>query len=644
MTSAWVAHLLSLAYGLSAALISLAAFYVVGLLLLPRRWHSSMRWPDCVVLGMTVYVLLCWVATSSRNIPLIYVMLVFGAALWVLVSVRFRWLRDTLEASPKNPATQEWVAGFGILYVLAYILVRTPAGAALLALPPDGALDLVTYARYAKHLMAYGTAHVDLAPFGYLHSPASAYLLAWHSLLFLGDPLNAAMPLLLMMAALFGTITVELARSVFGLFWRAAMAIAAIAVCAPAFRWALATYSLGELLSATSVLYLAGVSSRAAATRLVDGSLLLRITAGGTLLFFSAWSAAGSLGTIARGVFDVARHVSPLALLGLPSGTPLAAKAPEFLSSAALVVLPLVPLVWAAAAWALRRSSALERVDMSTVDRRLASAVVVYVAVGVIVGNVAVQAVRGPRPLNRPGAWRDLSQVDRMPFRAMTLKVADEPSGLSTALAMYYMPGRKANVIGRGVSLDDLPFEDVSRQQPMFIQNFGCEGVGHGDTVFAPGVGCLLMAPPSMTVGTSYPFNRTFLFLSFDRMTPRDPGGRWNTRSNLNLQMTADPQRVRLDRAMYMNFLVDPFLPPEVKPQRLVLRWGTDRRAEISVAGRQWFSLPVASNDWSGDRLWVLPVTIDFPDRRAMLFREVALTETPRGQVAVPMVSASPKR
>ncbi len=66
------------------------------------------------------------------------------------------------------------------------------------------------------------------------------------------------MPLLFMVAALFGAIAVELARSVFGLSWRAAMAIAAIAVCAPMFRWTLATYSLGELLSATVVLYLVG--------------------------------------------------------------------------------------------------------------------------------------------------------------------------------------------------------------------------------------------------------------------------------------------------------------------------------------------------------------------------------------------------
>jgi hypothetical protein len=635
MTGNWVfAQLISLGHGLTAAFISVAAFYLTGLLLLPRRWQSSLRWPDSVVFGLSFYVLLCWVGTSSRNIPVIYVILVFGAALWGLAAVRFRWLQATYGASHKNPATRRWVVGFSILYVFAYLLIRPPAGAAVLTLPSDGALDLVTYARYAKHLLTYGTANVDLATFEYLHSPASAYLLAWHSLLYLGDPLDAAMPLVFMLAALFGSITMELARSMLGLSWRAAMTIAAIAVCAPMFRWTLATYSLGELLSATSVLYLTGAFGSAAVTKSLDSSRIFGIATGGTLLFFSAWPAAGTLTNIALGVVEVGRHFSPLAVFGLPSGTPLAASTPDVLPSAALVVLPLVPLVWAAAAWALHRPLALDRIGTSAVDRKLAGALVIYVAVAVVVGNVAVQAVRAPAPVYWPGAWRELYQIARMPFQAFTLKVADEPNGLSTALAMYYVPGRKVHVIGRGVSLDHLPFETVSRQEPMFIQNFGCQGVGHGDTVSAPGVGCLLMAPPSMTVGTSYPFNQTFLFLDFDRMTSREPGGRWNTESTLNLRLTADPQRARLDRDMYINFLVNPFLPAGVKPQRLVLRWGTGRRGEVVVGERQWFSLPVGSNDWSGNRLWKVPVAIDFLDGRTILFHEVALTESPRGKVA----------
>jgi len=634
MTGNWAfAHLLSVTHGLAAALASIAAFYAMGLLVLPRRWQTSFRWPDSVVIGLTLYVLLCWVATTSRNVPVIYVSVVFGAALWGLIAARFRLLQSTLGPPYGNPEAREWLAGFSILYVFAYLLVRPPAGAALLTLPPDGALDLVTYARYAKQLLAFGTASIDFATFEYLRSPASAYALAWHSLFFLGDPLNAAMPLLFMIAALFGAIAADLARSLFGLSRRAAMAIAAIAVCAPMFRWTLATYSLGELLSATSVLYLSGVIGRAAAARSLHGSLLCGMAAGGALLCFSSWPTAGSLSSIARGVVEVVHHMSPLALIGLPSGIPLAAKAPDLLRSGALVVLPFVPIAWAAAAWTLRRSPALGRIR-TPVDRQLASALVIYVAAAVIVGNVAVQVVRGSSPARWTGAWRELNQIGRMPFRALTLKVADEPNGLSTALAMYYMPGRNTHVIGRNVAQHGLPFDTISRQQPMFIQNVGCEAAGHGDTVAAPGVGCLLMAPPSMTVGSSYPFNRTFLFLDFDRMTARDPGGRWNVEPTLNLRLTADPQRARLDREMYINLLVNPFLPTNVEPLRIAARWGKDKRGEFVVGERQWLSLRVGSDDWTGNRTWTVPIAIDFPNGRTILFQEVALTESPRGQIA----------
>jgi hypothetical protein len=629
MTSHWVlAHLLSLAHGLAAAFISIASFYVVGLLL-PRRWQSAMRWPDSVVFGLALYVVLCWIGTSSRNIPVIYVILLFAVGIWVLVALKFRSLQAEVGSPLKNIELRRWLIEFCIAYVFAYALGRPSAGPALLTLPPDGSLDLVTYARYAKHVLMFGTANVELVTFAYLHSPASTYLLAWHSISYLGDPLDAAMPLLFMLAALFGTIAVELARSVFGLSWRGAMAIAAVAVCAPMFRWTLSTYSLGELLSATSVLYLAGVAGRGIAARSVAGPVVPAFAAGCALFMLSA----GSTRHVARGVVEVVRHFSPIALIGLPSGTPLAARAPDSIPAAALVILPLVPLVWAAAAFALRRSPTLGRFSDSAVDRQLFRALVVYVAVGVIVGNVAVQAVSDRAPVHWPGAWRELSQIGRMPFQAFTLKVADQPNGLSTALAMYYMPGRRADVIGRGVPPNRLPFENVTREQPMFIQNFGCEGVGHADTVSAPGVGCLLLAPPSMTVGTAYPFNRTFLFLHFDRMSARDPGGRWNVGPTLNLRVTSDPQRAPLNRDIYLNFLVNPFLPAGVEPQRLVMRWGTDKRGEVLIGDRQWFSLPVGSGDWSGNRLWTVPVTIDFPHGRTILFHEVALTETPRGSV-----------
>ena len=628
-----IAHLLDLTHGLAGAVVSIAAFYSIGLLLLPRAWQTSLRWPDSVVTGLALFVLLCWVATTSRNIPIIYVTLIVGAALWGLIAVRFRWLQSRVGTIHKNQEIREWLATFSIIYVLVYLLARPPAGAALLTLPSGAALDLVTYARYAKQVLLFGTSDIDFATFEYLRSPASAFLLAWHSLFYLGDPLNAAMPALIMVAALFGTVTVHLVRFLFGLSWPAAMAVAVIAVCAPMFRWALATYSLGELLSATSLLYLIGLLAKTVATRSGYGSMLIGIGAGGTLLFLSARSAVDSPGTIARGVAEAVRHVSPLALFGLPSRLPRSAGAVDELRSVALVALPFVVFVWAVAVWAFRRSPLFARIGAAE-DRKLASALVSYIAAAVVIGNVAVQAVSVYRPTRWPDTWRQLNQIGRMPFQAFTLKVADEPGGVSTALALYYIPGRKTQVIGRGVAIDQLPFENVSRQQPMFIQNFGCEGVGHGDTISAPGVGCLLMSPPSMTVGVSYPFNRTFLFLNFDRMTPREPAGRWNTQSTLNLKLTTDPQRTPLDREMYINFRVNTFASDAVKPLQLAVRWGRNRRGEVMVSGQQWFSLPVGSDDWTGDRLWAVPVAIDFPDRSKILFQETALTESPRGRLA----------
>ena len=624
------AHLLGLTHGLAAALVSIGTFYLIGLLLLPRRWQTWLRWPDSIAVGLALFLLLCWIATSSRHIPVIQVALIFGATLWGLIAIKFAWLQSRLTALPKNQDMREWLATFSIIYVLAYLLVRPPAGPAVLALPPDGAIDLLTYARYAKELLLLGTAEVDFATFEFLRSPASAFLLAWHSLFYFGDPLNAALPALIMVAALTGTITVRLVRSLFGLSWRAAMAVAVITVCAPMFRWALTAYWLGELLSATSLLYLAAVVCGGVVARSLSASILPGV-AGGTLLFFSARSAVGSPGSIPRALAEALHHFSPLALVGVPDGLP-SAEAPNVLRLAALIVIPFVPFAWAAAMWAFRRSPLVAWIS-SSADRQLASALVIYMAAGVIIGNVAVHAASVSRPSRWPTGWRQLNQVRRLPFQTFTLKVADEPGGLSTALAMYYIPGRKAHVIGRGVANDQLPFENVSRQQPMFIQNFGCEGVGHGDTVSAPGVGCLLMAPPSMTAETDYPFNRTFLFLGFDRMTPREPAGRWNTRPILNLTLAADPQRTRLDRGMHVNFLVDTFIPDGGKPLRLVVRWGRNRLGEVFVSGRQWFSLPVGSDDWTGNRLWTVPVAIHFPDRSKILFQETALTESPRGRL-----------
>jgi hypothetical protein len=260
------AHLAALAYGLVVALCVLGAFYIIGLLVIPGRWQSFLRWPDALVLGLTVYVVLCWIAISSRNIPLKFIPYVLAAIIWIPVFNRLRALRGTLTTRLRSREARRWLLDFSLLYVLAYVLTPS-AGPAFLPLGPGDNLTLVTYARYARQLFEFGTTGIDLAPFEYLQSPASVYVLAWQSLMFLRDPLHAALPTLFLLAALFGMVVAETARTVYGLTHRGSMAIACFVLSAPLFRWSLGAYGITEVLAAIALLYVLRGLTRAAADR-----------------------------------------------------------------------------------------------------------------------------------------------------------------------------------------------------------------------------------------------------------------------------------------------------------------------------------------------------------------------------------------
>ncbi len=626
------AHLAALAYGLVVALCVLGAFYIIGLLVIPERWQSSLRWPDALVLGLTLYVVLCWIAISSRNIPLKFIPYVLAAIIWIPVFNRLRSLRGTLSTRLRSREARRWLLDFSILYALAYVLTPS-AGPGFLPLGPGDNLTLVTYARYARQLFEFGTTGIELAPFDYLQSPASMYVLAWQSLMFLRDPLQGALPTLFLLAALFGMVVTETARTVCGLTHRGSMAIACVVLSAPLFRWLMSAYGIAEVLAAVALLYVLRGLTRAAADRSAVSYHGVCVAVGGILLMFTVPPLAGWGQQVPRGIAALLDTVSWASLLGLPAAIPAGTELLPEARLASVIVLVLVPVLLAAIARAARGLRTLDWPGITEVDRRLARALVAYAVVALTLGNVVVYAVSRPRAARRPAEWRQLEAVNDLPFRALTLKVSDEPGGLSTALVMYYLPGRKAQVFGRAVPAQDLPFNEVSKEQPLFVQNFGCVGAGHTDAVSVEGVGCLLLAPPSMTLGTSYLFNQTFMFLDFDYMTPREAAGRWNTRPTLRLQVRSDPQRVPLDRDVFLNLLLHPMTPEGTKPRQLVFSWGVEHRGQALLGERQWFSLLVRRGDWKGDRLWMLPVTIDFLDGRAVLFNEIALTDEPRGTV-----------
>lgn len=640
MLSWLLSHAIQLAHGLSAALVTIGLFYVVGSLLVSER-RPALSWSDAVIRGLVLYLALCWIGVSARHIPVMYIAIGYIAFAWLLVSLRFQLFARSIKPRVLSAPARSKGALFVSFYVLLYVLLRPAAGSGVIPLAPAGNVDLITYARYARQVLEFGTPAVERAPFVYGWSPASADLLAWQSLLFNRDSLEAALPTLLMAGALFGLLAVDVARTVFRLSWRVSIVVGVVGLCSPMFRWALASSGLSYIVTSVIVLYLFGLIARAAMKRSADMSSIVSAAAGVVALWCVAPPTGDSLQRLARVIGELVSAVSTIALGGLPHHVSLAAEASRGLRPAVVVAIAAVPVLWGGGAYLLRRAGLLERENVPSVDRRLTGALVIYVGVGVVIGNIAVHLVRTPAGFWRTAAWAEMARLPVSTFGGLTLKVADEPDNLSTALALYYLPGKKADVFGRGVSLEQLPFESVSKQQPMFIQNFSCDGVGHPDTLSVRGVGCVLMAPPGMVVGTSYPFNRTFLFLTFDRMTIREPGGRWNTRPTLNLRVTADPQQASLTKDVFMNLLVHPFLPPDVKPQTLTLTWGSGHIGTVVAKDRMWFSFPVQSGDWQGNRLWALPIRIDFSTDRTILFQEIALTETPKGEVVTQPRSAA---
>jgi hypothetical protein len=161
---------------------------------------------------------------------------------------------------------------------------------------------------------------------------------------------------------------------------------------------------------------------------------------------------------------------------------------------------------------------------------------------------------------------------------------------------------------------EPLSYDQVSRVRPLFIQGFGCEGVGHEETMTVPSLGCLLFAPPSALPDTVYPFNRSFLFLEFDGLGIREPHGRWNSGTTVQLRLLVDIRRVWAYSTLYVTLGLNPYLPPGTPRQRVGLSWGRARRADVTLRRPEHISLPVERQDWRGIQEWTVPITLEFPD------------------------------
>lgn len=576
----FLTHLADLAYGVAAAGITLAVLTLFALAIVPKWRQAGMAAGDALAIGAACYVGLCWVAVGLLEVPLGRIAVAFALGAALLGAVWFRQVLARVTTEGRHELGRTALA-FTLLYALAYVLSMPPASEYFLPVRVSSDVNLLILARDARQLLEFGSRE---------HSSVAAYLLGGFSLGFRMDPLSAAAAAQCATVALLGVSVAGICRRWFGLSANTCLLIAAVAISSPFMRSLTAAYAWPALMAGLVVLFL--VARRPAAISFASASLLLVLMAP-TL----------QLASSVRAALAVAAFV--------PVGAAVA----------------LVTRWWA------NHPAAID-----SPDRRLTKAFFVYVAIAMVVGNVAVSAIRDMPRVRIHAAWRGVEALNALPFRSYMMHPG-RAGGSAAALVQYFMPGKTATVLA--LPLNELPFDSISRDTPLFLNQFDCAGVGHNDTVSVRAIGCLLLAPPSVVVGTSYPFNRTYLPVTFQGLSPRAMEGRHNIRETVLFTVLSDPQRTPVDRELYVNLLVFLQLPKDAPARPLRLAWGDKRRAETNIGEEEWISLPVHDRDWTGTRVRRLQLEAELPADSRMLFRDLSLSVDRRGRVMAGAESAT---
>jgi hypothetical protein len=280
--------------------------------------------------------------------------------------------------------------------------------------------------------------------------------------------------------------------------------------------------------------------------------------------------------------------------------------------------------------------------------RRVAAAT----GAALVAGNLLIHAQSDPPYMRLSGDLRNLSAIDAdRSFSDVTIRMSESTGVYPTWIATYFLPSKRVHIVSDAFRPSEpLAYDAVTEHRPLLLDGVGCDGIGHDQVRDIAGIGCLIFAPPSLVLDQPYLFNQTYVFVDLAGLGPREPEGRWNVAQKVGITMQADIRRVSLFEPAFVNVKVNPYLPPGITHQRLELQWGSGRAARAVVDREMTISLPVARNDWTGTRMWTLPISIGLPDAvppqwmyaprgnvaagpLGALFEEVSVTHVPTGTV-----------
>lgn len=254
------AYFLSLFHGLSSSIIGLLGLYLLGITAFPRVIFEKTN-ITCVPFfcGAGLFSLVSWYGIQG-NIPLIFIFKALLILLCVAILLRLnqRSFRSFFSAV-LGKATWIGLGAFIFFYILIAFVISYPIDSQHLPLSSFGNNDIFSYINNARHLFYLNESNIEgltsyITSGNYYETPADFYFLDLLSVFYHDDIMRAAMPLIYGCMALIGLMIMRYCRLVFSLPIVMAIAIAAVMITCPFYRYIGTQYFLSTLIATLALL------------------------------------------------------------------------------------------------------------------------------------------------------------------------------------------------------------------------------------------------------------------------------------------------------------------------------------------------------------------------------------------------------
>ena len=271
-------HMIQIATGIGACAACVLFLHLLGLLLIPNRHTGQfLKSPRAAFVGAAVTVIWCTYGLQF-DIPLQRALFVEICVALVLLALRRSFLLRLLANPTSTRRLLAALGMFALFFTLTYCFLLPPASSDFLPIVTNGNRDIFNYincTRFLQHLGPSNIANFSFRePFGgasvsfYDATPAVFYVLSGISTFFGGEPMRAAMPTIFGTVALVGCAVTWLVKIAFDLPKPVCVALAAVVVSGPFFRYNVGHYFLSQILGMAVVLLLLGETARILTTRL----------------------------------------------------------------------------------------------------------------------------------------------------------------------------------------------------------------------------------------------------------------------------------------------------------------------------------------------------------------------------------------